>query len=314
MLARETSFHEIGKYLKRSASTISREVNQPFFGRTNYRAVVASKRAKKKRREQGRKIKMNSNLKLRQYVISRLKLYWSPRQIAEKMKMDYPDNKSMRISPETIYSYVYVQPKGELKRQLVAALRRQHKYRYRKNRKHKGRLMNIPALVSIDERPKEVEDRIIPGHWEGDLLMGRFRQSSLGSLVERTSRKLILIPLKSSNHITVTKAFSGELNRIPQKLRRTMTYDRGGEMSSHQWLTKKTKAKVYFAHSKSPWERGTNENTNGLVRQFFPKKIADFSKVTRKEIKRAEKLINQRPRKVLNWMTPEEKFQELVLR
>lgn len=314
MLAKETSFREIGRCLNRSASTISREVSQPLLGRIDYRAVVADKRAKRKRRKQGRKIKLDSNLKLRRYVLKRLRLYWSPRQIAEKMKMDYPDDNSMRISPETIYSYIYIQPKGELKRRLIAALRRQHKYRYRKNRKHKGRLMNIPALVSIDERPQEVEGRIIPGHWEGDLLMGKFRQSSLGSLVERTSRKLILIPLKSSDHITVTRAFSGEMNKIPEDLRRTMTYDRGGEMSSHQWLTRKTKVKVYFAHSKSPWERGTNENTNGLVRQFFPKKITDFSKVTKREIKRAERLINQRPRKVLNWMTPEETFKELVLR
>jgi transposase, IS30 family len=313
LLANQKSFREIAKQLGRNVSTISLEVNQPGFGRIAYRATVAQKRAVKKRKFQGRKVKLDSNQKLKEYVFERLQLCWSPKQIAEKIKMDYPEDTFMRVSPETIYHYIHIQPKGELKKQLIWALRQQHKHRYRKGRRMHRSIRNIPNLISIDERPKEAESRVIPGHWEGDLMVGKLRRSALGSLVERTSRFLILVPLAKSDHQTVADAFAREISPIPLNLRKTLTYNRGGEMSSHELFTEKSQVKVYFAHSKSPWERGSNENTNGLVRQFFPK-YTDFSKVTRGEIKKVQQLLNQRPRKTLNWETPEEVFSKLMLR
>ena len=199
-----------------------------------------------------------------------------------------------------------------MKKLLVKALRRHHYKRHKKNRQTKREIINIPNLVSIDHRPKEVDKRVIPGHWEGDLILGRRQQSGLGTMVERTSRKVILVPLSQKDHLTVAKNFARALNRIPQSLRQTLTYDRGGEMSSHEQIAQKSQIKVYFTHPQSPWERGTNENTNGLVRQFFPKGT-DFNRVAVKEIKRVEKLLNQRPRKTLGWKTPEKVFRELVV-
>lgn len=313
LLARNLRFRAVARQLKRNVSTISREVNQKYFGRKHYRAAVAQERALRKRRKQGRKRKLNLNTKLKQYVLTKLWLYWSPEQITAKLKLDYPKDIVMRLSPETIYAYVYVQPKGELKRRLVKALRRHHKRRYRKNHIINRQIRNIPNLVSIDKRPKEVEERKIPGHWEGDLLIGRWKRSALGSLVERTSRLTLLAPLKNHDHESVAKAFAKEMLQVPKTLRHTLTVDRGPEMSSHLLLTQKTKIKVYFAHSKSPGERGTNENTNGLIRQFFPKRT-DFRKIPRREIKRAQRLLNQRPRRTLKWQTPEEVFNKLVLR
>lgn len=313
LLARNLRFRAVARQLKRNVSTISREVNQKYFGRRHYRAAVAQERALRRRRKQGRKRKLNLYSKLKQYVLTKLWLYWSPEQITAKLKLDYPKDIVMRLSPETIYAYVYVQPKGELKRRLVKALRRHHKRRYRKNHIINRQIRNIPDLVSIDKRPKSVEGRRIPGHWEGDLLIGRWKRSALGSLVERTSRLTLLAPLKYHDHESVAKAFAKEMMKIPRQLRKTMTFDRGPEMSSHSFLSRKTKIKVYFAHSKSPGERGTNENTNSLIRQFFPKRT-DFKKISRKEIKKVEQLLNERPRKTLKWKTPEEVFNQLVLR
>jgi len=313
LLAKGLSFRAIAKQIKRNPGTIAREVNQIRLGRILYRATVGQWRALRKRLRQRRKRKLDKFSKLKRYVLSKLILYWSPEQIANHVKIDYPEDTAMRISPETIYAYVYVQPKGELKKHLIKALRREHKHRYKKNHHFNREVPNIIDLVSIDKRPKEVGDRRIPGHWEGDLIIGKLKHSALGSLVERTSRAVILTHLKQFDHTSVAKAFAQEIQKVPRHMRLSMTYDRGGEMSSHRWFTKHTKVKVYFAHSKSPWERGTNENTNGLIRQFFPKGT-DFSKFTRREVKRVQRLLNQRPRKVLHWKTPEEVFNELVLR
>jgi IS30 family transposase len=312
-LLADLSLRAISRILGRNPTTICNEINQPYFGRKRYRAHVAERRAVRRRRRQGRKRKLEKYPQLKYYVLNKLWLYWSPEQITAKLRQDYPHDLTMRISPETIYAYVYVQPKGELKRRLIKALRRAHKRRYRKHHQNHRPIRNIPGLVSIDDRPKEVDSRKVPGHWEGDLLIGKRKQSALGSLVERTSRVVILAPLTAFDHETVAKIFAREMQHLPQQMKKTMTYDRGGEMSSHQLFTRKTKIKVYFAHSKSPWERGTNENTNGLIRQFFPKRT-DFRKVSRREIKRAQRLLNDRPRKTLNFQTPKEVFNRLVLR
>ncbi len=169
----------------------------------------------------------------------------------------------------------------------------------------------IPDLVSIDQRPKEVEDRVVPGHWEGDLLIGKHKKSALGALVERTTRTTILVPLKSHHAPDVRKAFIKEANTLPKRFKKSLTYDRGREMVEHKLFTQATKIRVYFCDPQSPWQRGTNENTNGLIRQFFPKKT-DFHKVSRAQIKKAQRLLNGRPRKVLGWKTPEEAFNQLL--
>jgi len=169
----------------------------------------------------------------------------------------------------------------------------------------------IEDMLSIEERPKEVENRIIPGHWEGDLIIGKNNRSALGTLVERTTRTTILIPVKSREAEIVAKAFAKEVKKLPQQMKLSMTYDQGREMAQHKLFTKITGVKVYFAHPSSPWERGTNENTNGLIRQFFPKGT-DFNKVSRYEVKKAQDLLNGRPRKALGFQKPYEVFEQLI--
>ena len=167
-------------------------------------------------------------------------------------------------------------------------------------------------MISIEERPKEVEERTIPGHWEGDLIIGKNQSSALGTLVERTTRTTLLVPVKDRGADSVRRAFQREVKKLPKQMKISMTYDRGKEMAEHELFTKNTKVKVYFAHPQSPWERGTNENTNGLLRQYFPKGKTDFNKLTRKEIKGIQNQLNGRPRKVLDWLTPFEVFDSLL--
>lgn len=166
-------------------------------------------------------------------------------------------------------------------------------------------------MVSIEERPADVADRTVPGHWEGDLLMGRGNRTAVGTLVERTTRTLILVPLKAKDAESVRRAYARELKRLPRQMRLTLTYDRGKEMTEHRLFTQETTMRVYFAHPQSPWERGTNENTNGLLRQFFPKGT-DFSRLSRAEIKHVQHLMNERPRRVLGWLSPYEAFENLL--
>ena len=168
-------------------------------------------------------------------------------------------------------------------------------------------------MISTHERPKEVEDRIIPGHWEGDLIVGKDHKTAMGTIVERTTRTVILVPLKKRDAESVRKAFAKELKSLPKQMTLSMTYDQGKEMSEHKLFTEETNMQVYFCDPHSPWQRGTNENTNMLIRDFFPKQT-DFSKFTRKEIKHVQKLLNERPRKTLDWLTPKERFRELLLR
>jgi len=216
----------------------------------------------------------------------------------------------MRISHEAIYTYVYVLPRGELKKRLLSMLRRERKRRHKRGAE--GTISReLEDMLSIEERPAEVADRIVPGHWEGDILIGRNRQSALGSLVERTTRFVILVPLRNKTAQEVRKAFAREMKSLPAQLRRSLTYDQGREMAEHKLFTRQTSIQVYFAHPASPWERGTNENTNGLIRQFFPKGT-DFNKVSRREIKKVQDMLNGRPRKTLNWDKPCEAYQQVL--
>jgi IS30 family transposase len=251
---------------------------------------------------------------LRNYVIAKLTKRWSPREIVKRMAEDYPDDRRMRISHEAIYQYIYVLPRGSLKATLIKGLRQERKYR----RKSGGRKANqeetrgkIANMLSIEERPQEVADRTIPGHWEGDLIMGKYKRTALGTLVERTTSKTILVPLKQKDAQSVRRAYAQALRVLPKELAKTLTYDQGKEMSDHQQFTIDTNIQVYFAHPGSPWERGTNENTNGLIRQYFPKGT-QFDQVSVREIKRVERELNDRPRKVLQWKKPDEVFNQLV--
>jgi transposase, IS30 family len=221
---------------------------------------------------------------------------------------------TMRISHEAIYQYIYVLPRGNLRKELLSCLRQERKYRRRKRTntaKEDDMRGRIADMLSIEERPKEVADRTIPGHWEGDLILGKYKRSALGTLVERTTRTVILVPLKAKDAVSVRKAYVKALRSLPKELTKTLTYDQGKEMSQHKRFTVDTDITVYFAHPGSPWERGTNENTNGLVRQYFPKGT-DFSKIPVKRIKHVESELNDRPRKVLHWKKPNEVFYQLV--
>lgn len=312
-LARGETQANIARVLGRSPSTISREIRGGSCNRYTYRAGVASRRAKRQasvRKASKRKLVLNE--RLWRYVAVKLRLEWSPDQIAKTLVRVYPTDTTMRIAPDTIYTTVYVLPKGSLKKELLSCLRRGHKRRRPRKRADQPKLeRKLADMVLIDKRPPAVNERIVPGHWEGDLLIGKNRQSAIGSLTERTTRTTILVPLKNRTAFEVRKAFVRELKKIPQQMRLTLTYDQGREMAEHQLFAKQTNMQVYFAHPGSPWERGTNENTNGLIRQYFPKGT-DFSKISRREIKRAQNRLNGRPRKVLGYRTPYEVFNKLL--
>lgn len=311
-LAQGQSYRQIAQALARDTSTIGRELSRLRYSPASYRATFAGEMAAKKRNHRTKiQPKLLRNKPLRTYVITHLRLFWSPEQIAARLKILYPDDMNMRVSHETIYTYVYCLARGELKKELIATLKQQRTSRERPRGKN-GRTKHspIPDLVSIEERPKEAEDRIIPGHWEGDLIIGKGGHSAIGTLVERTTRALILVPLKSKQADYVAKAFAKELQRLPEQMKLSLTYDRGSEMARHKLFTKATTMKVYFADPHSPWQRGTNENTNGLIRRFFPK-ATDLA-VSRKEIKHVQDLLNGRPRKALEYRTPYEAFSKLL--
>jgi IS30 family transposase len=311
MLAQVCSFQKIAKSLGRNVSTISREIASGNCNKYTYRASRAQARAVRnsRKRKYGKYI-LDQHIKLKRYVYCKLRLKWSPVQIATTMKRDYPTDMIMRISPEAIYLYLYVLPRGTLKKSLLSCLRQNRKYRHPQRRGMKNQ-RKLEDMLSIEERPKEIEDRIIPGHWEGDLIVGKNNRSALGTLVERTTRTTILIPVKSKSAQDVAKAFAREVKKLPKQMKLTMTYDQGREMADHKLFTHITGVKVYFAHPRSPWERGTNENTNGLIRQYFPKGT-DFTKVSRYEVKRAQHQLNSRPRKTLDYQTPYEVFNKLI--
>jgi transposase, IS30 family len=308
-LAAGYSLRATAQVLNRAPSTLSRELTRHRTSPATYRAVPAHQRAQRWAHHPRKLRKLAVQPRLRTAVLQLLAHRWSPEQIAHGLPQRYPDEPTMRISHEAIYTYLYVLPCGALKRELARALRRRHRFR----RPHKVRLSSRPIqdLISIDERPKEVADRTVPGHWEGDLLVGHANASALGTLVERTTRFTLLVPLTSKDAATVRQAFARDLRTLPAQLRRSLTYDQGPEMREHRLFTKQTKMRVYFAHPHCPWERGTNENTNGLLRQFFPKGTR-FNQLSRREIKRVQALFNDRPRKVLNWHSPAHAFTKLL--
>lgn len=303
---RGESVSAIAHRLGRHTSTISREIARCGGRPTDYRLAMAHVDACIKQKQCRNPVKLLKNIALQQEVHKRILVQgYSPQQVACRLRKEYPEDTTMHISPESIYQYVYIHARGELKRQLVLALRKK-----RTNRASRSKKLQLQGMVStlplITTRPEEVETRYIPGHWEGDLIVGKDHASAIGTLVERSLRYTLVVPLKNLKAKTVTQSFTDAFKSIPSELKSTLTYDQGKELThTYKLLEKKTKLKVYFTHPHSPWEKGTVENTNGLIRQYFPKGT-DFREVETSELIRVQSLLNQRPRKVLQWETPAE--------
>lgn len=304
------SNREISITLNRSHTTISKELRR-CGTKYEYSPSKANKQARGKDPLRGRRKIIDIRPEVFCDVLQKLFKRHSPEQISKSLKSEYIDEPLKWISHESIYKYIYAFPRGELRKLFTGFLRSKRKLRKDRSKAH-SRKGGIPDATPISERPKEVDDRIVPGHWEGDLIIGKNHKSALGTLVERTTRLVILVPIKGKKDAkSVREAFAEVFKEINPSVCLSMTYDRGTEMAEHKILTEETGVKVYFADPSSPWQRGTNENTNGLIRQYFPKKT-DFSKVTLEEIKFAQDELNERPRKVLNWGTPKKAFQKLV--
>jgi IS30 family transposase len=248
---------------------------------------------------------------LREIVASKLMLNWSPEQISGWLKLQHPNDGSMRVSHETIYRSLFIQARGVLKKELIQHLRSKRRIRRSRHSRDRGHHSGqIVDAVSIRERPAEIEDRAIPGHWEGDLIGGT-KNSHIATLVERHSRFTVLVKVSSKDTATVVAALSQHVRRLPASLRRSLTWDRGLEMAQHKSFTVDTEVKVYFCDPQSPWQRGSNENTNGLLRQYFPKRT-DLSGYSQAELDEVALRLNQRPRKTLGFQTPADKLQASV--
>ncbi len=362
--AQNAGVREIARRVRRDPSTISRELRRNAAtrgGKLEYRASVAQWKADLVA-QRPKTAKLVLNDRLREYVQQRLSgqvcqpdgtvvagpvtepwngrgkphrgdrrwvTGWSPEQIANRLKLDFPDDESMRISHEAIYQALYIQSRGALKRELVACLRTGRALRAPRARASRKAWAHVTPEVMISERPAEVEDRAVPGHWEGDLMIG-LERSAIGTLVERMTRFTTLIhlpreegygviprtkngpPLAGYGAITMKNALTDAITTLPEQLRRSVTWDRGKELSAHAQFRIETGVPVYFADPQSPWQRGTNENTNGLLRQYFPKGT-DLSRWSSADLQAVAHALNTRPRKTLGWRTPAEALNEQLL-
>jgi transposase, IS30 family len=308
-VARGESDAEIARAIGRHRSTVGREIKRSCQERWRYRPLAAERR-RAERARRPRPGKLRSNPRLLARVEQWLGERWSPEQISARLKREYPDDRGMRISHETIYRALYVQSRGELRRQLSSQLRTG-----RDRRKARGRVERrgrIPDMVSISQRPPEVEDRAVPGHWEGDLLVGALNRSFVATLVERHTRYVMLAQLgrdRSTKH--VIEALKTQVQTLPAHLARSLTWDQGHELFAHKTFTVQTGLPVYFCDPHSPWQRGSNENTNGLLRQYLPKRT-DLAATSQPELDEIARQLNGRPRKTLDWMTPAEKMADLL--
>ena len=297
---------QIAARIGRCPSIVSREIGR-HGGRKEYRASRAERAAKKcRRRPKDRKLDTDPYLRL--VVVELLKLGWSPQQITGRLPLEHPDDQAVRVSHEAVYGWIYALPKGELARQGLAL----RSGRTRRKPAH-GRIPKAPRIAGmrwIEERPADAADRQVPGHWEGDLLIGKDGKSAVGTLVERVSRFVVLVPLAARNATTVSEAVIDQVKDLPEVLRRSLTWDCGSEMADHAAITLKADLPIYFAHPHSPWERGTNENTNRWLREYFPKGTAitgdpDYLQAVADEL-------NNRPRAILGYLKPKEVFAELL--
>ena len=300
------SLRTIATRLRRAPSTISREV--AWSGtRSRYRAWRADSEATR-RGQRPKPAKLAVDARLCREVERGLRALWSPQQIAARLICDYPNDLNMRVSHETIYRTLFVQARGALRKELTACLRTgrtQRRPHMRIERSGAGRLQN---MILISDRPPEIEDRAVPGHWEGDLIIGKGGRSAIGTLVERSSRYVVLLHLPHGRTAEdVRAALTRQISKLPAELRRTLTWDQGKEMAEHVRFSTDTNMVVYFCDPHSPWQRGSNENTNGLLRQYFPSK-ADLSLHSAAQLNAVARELNNRPRQTLNWMKPSEVF------
>jgi transposase, IS30 family len=301
------TFAAIARRIGRSASTVSREVAANG-GRRRYRAVAADGAAYR-RAARPKSCKLAENASLRGRVQQLLELRWSPEQIAARLKLEFPDDPGMQVSHETIYQSLFVQARGALRKDLARCLRTGRTRRRQRGRPARGQ---IPNIVEISERPAEVADRAVPGHWEGDLIMGAGNRSAIATLVERHTRYVLLARVGTDKTSpAVCQAIAEQITALPDHLTRSLTWDRGKEMAGHAAFTVQTGLPVYFCDPHSPWQRGSNENTNGLLRQYFPKGT-DLAVHDQAHLDHVAAELNGRPRQTLDWATPAEKLNELI--
>jgi len=309
-LSAKLSIRAIARLLNRSPSTISREI-QRNRGRRYYKAVDANNRAKRTAKRP-KSYLLQENIKLKQLVIQKLELKWSPEQISGWLKKTKSNQTSMQISAETIYKTLYFRVRSALYHTLVKHLRRSHSLRQSKQHSRKGErgTINIVNGTSIRERPKQVDTRSSIGHWEGDLVTGS-KNTHIATLVDRKSRYTIILKLKGKDATSVTKALTVTFKKLPAALCKSLTWDRGMELAKHAEITQKTGIPIYFCDPQSPWQRGTNENTNSLIRQYFPKKTC-LAQHSQKKLNQVAEQLNTRPRKTLNFETPKQVLRQGV--
>jgi IS30 family transposase len=310
------SVRAIARQLGRQPSTISREIRRNTRRRNRgpdpYRAVLAQRRADHKA-ARPKPSRLAANPRLRAIVVDKLRERWSPEQIAGWLRSEFPDDQEMRVSHESIYRSLYVQGRGELRRELTRCLRTGRALRKprRRTQQHQPRA-RIPEMVMISQRPAEADDRAVPGHWEGDLIIGKDSGSAIGTLVERSTRFVMLLHLPDSHGaVQVHDAMLAKITQLPQQLWRSLTWDQGIEMAAHRQITLASGLPIYFCDPHSPWQRGSNENTNGLLRQYFPKG-SDLSVHTAATLDTVAAQLNGRPRKTLDWQSPAQALNQLL--
>ena len=303
------SLRSIAVLLHRAPSTVSRELRRNG-GRRRYRATKADQAAWD-RAHRPKTCKLAENRVLARIVAKKLQLHWAPRQVAGWLKRHYPGDENMQVSHETIYRTLYIQARGALKKELLKHLRRTRAMRRSRHHTQKGPDHGrIVDAAPISERPAEVEDRAVPGHWEGDLLCGT-KDSQIATLVERHSRYVMLVRVPSKDTKTVVNALIKQAHKLPRELYKSLTWDRGSEMANHKRFSLATDINVYFCDPQHPWQRGSNENTNGLLRQYFPKGM-DLSNVHQNRLNAVARQLNERPRETLDFETPAERFNQCV--
>lgn len=305
------SIRAIGRAMGRSPSTIKRELDRNTSEAGIYQPHAAHRQAVA-RRPRPRSSKLAHDSPLRTYVVERLADHWSPEQISRMLPLEFPDDPEMRVSTETIYQAIYVQARGGLKRELTTALRSGRTCRVSHRQADHRRPRFSEPMLMISDRPADVEDRAVPGHWEGDLILGAYNRSAIVTLVERSTRYVMLGHLSGGHGAEEVRDVLVEvISTLPDHLRRSLTWDQGAEMAEHRRFTLETDIPVYFCDPSSPWQRGSNENTNGLLRQYFPKGT-DLSVHGPEELLRVAAQLNSRPRKTLNWMTPAQRLRALI--
>lgn len=308
---RGTSLRAIGRRLGRSASTLSREMARQ--ESVAYAAQAAGSRYRARRARSMRRRRLVEGSALFQFVHDRLVFdRWSPQQIAATLRAMHPNESSQRVSHETIYAAIYAHPRGGLKKALVEALR-QGKSTRGPRRTTAATRSWVPEALRIVHRPEHIEQRLVPGHWEGDLIKGAFNRSCVGTLVERRTRFVVLCKMDGCTAQDALEGFTRQMKKLPAFLRESLTYDRGTELTCYEELAKRLNLDIWFADPHAPWQRGSNENTNGLLRQFLPKGV-DLSQASQEYLNHVAKLMNGRPRETLNWKTPAAALEEEILK